>query len=66
MKSLSHCVGGTLLDIANNIGEENISKITLLTDATSNVGGCEALGQAYVDKLVARGMKTSTTGIWKP
>lgn len=65
-EALSHCVGGTLLDIANNIGEENISKLTLLTDATSNVGGCEALGQAYVDKLVARGMKLSTTTTWKP
>ncbi len=65
-EALSHCVGGTLLDIADNIGEENIRKLTLLTDATSNVGGCEALGKAYVDKLVARGMKTSTTKTWKP
>ena len=64
-EALSHCVGITLIDIANHIGEENIKKFTLLTDCTSNVAGCEALGQSYVDKLVSRGMKLSTTTTWK-
>jgi nicotinamidase-related amidase len=62
-EALSHCLGGTLWDIAENGGD--MSKFTLLTDATSNVANCENLGNDYVQKLVARGMKTSTTETWK-
>jgi nicotinamidase/pyrazinamidase len=64
-EALSHCVASTVTDIANNIGEENIRKLTLLTDASSNVGGCEHLGEDFIKNLVARGMKTTTTKTWR-
>ncbi len=62
-EALSHCLGGTLWDIAENGGD--MTKYTLLTDCTSSVTNCEKLGDDYVKKLVARGMKTATTGTWK-
>lgn len=60
-QALSHCVANTITDIANNFGDDNIKKFVLLTDATSNVTGFEAMGEGFVKAMVARGMKLSTT-----
>lgn len=60
-EALSHCLANTCKDIADNFGEENIKKIVLLTDGTSNVPGFENLGEEFIKELSARGMKTSTT-----
>lgn len=60
-EALSHCVANTITDIANNFGEENIKKFVLLTDATSNVGGFEFLGENFIKDMTARGMQLSTT-----
>ena len=50
--------------IADNIGEENIKKVVLLTDVSSNVLGCEKMGQEFLEKMVARGMRFSNTIEW--
>jgi nicotinamidase-related amidase len=57
----SHCLANTVTDTADWFGEEHIKKFVLLTDATSDVGGCEALGETFVKDMVARGMQLSTT-----
>jgi len=58
-EALSHCVANTVVDIADNFGEDNIKKIVLLEDTTSNVPGFEALGSDFLKKLTARGMRTA-------
>ena len=57
----SHCLANTVRDIANNFGEENIKKMILLQDATSDVGGFENLGEGFVTEMRERGMQVSTT-----
>jgi len=63
----SHCLANTVVDIANNFGEENIKKMVLLEDATSNVGDPPGttmftdMGEGFVRDMVARGMQVSTT-----
>jgi len=57
----SHCLANTVTDIANKFGEDNIKKMVLLTDATSDVTGCESMGEDFVNAMVARGMQLSTT-----
>lgn len=61
--ALSHCLGGTLWDLSENGCD--MQKFTLLTDCTANVDGCDSLGQDYVDKLVRKGLKLSTSQTWK-
>ena len=61
-EALSHCVANTIIDIANNFGEDNIKKFTLLSDCCSNVGGFEKLGQDFVSDMTKRGMKINTSG----
>lgn len=56
-EALSHCIANTVRDIANNFGEDNVRKLVLLTDCTSPVTGFEALGQAFITEMTARGMQ---------
>lgn len=57
-EALSHCVANTARDIAANFSVANYaSKLTLLTDTTSNVTGFEFLGDAFVKDLEAKGMR---------
>ncbi len=61
-EALSHCVANTVTDVANAFGDDSlIGKLTLLTDASSSVGGFEKNGNDFVTAMVARGMKLSTT-----
>lgn len=61
-EALSHCLANTVRDIADELSApEYVSKIHLLTDATSNVPGFEALGEAFVREMTARGMQLCTT-----
>lgn len=60
-EALSHCVANTVTDIANNFGDDNIKKLILLEDTTSNVGGFEKLGTDFVLAMVKRGMRTIKT-----
>jgi nicotinamidase/pyrazinamidase len=61
-EALSHCVANTGRDIAALFSDPKyVQKITLLTDASSSVGGYEFLGEGFVKELTAKGMKKSTT-----
>ena len=63
----SHCLANTVIDIANNFGKENIKKMVLLEDCTSNVSdppGTTLFTDAsdkFVKDMVARGMQISTS-----
>ena len=60
-EALSHCVANTVTDIADNFGDDNIKKLILLEDTTSNVGGFEKLGQDFVLNMTKRGMRVIKT-----
>ncbi|WP_035059791.1 hypothetical protein [Andreprevotia chitinilytica] len=60
-EALSHCVASTVRDLADQLGAANVSKLVLLTDCASPVAGFEALGQSFIDEMVARGMRTATS-----
>jgi len=61
-EALSHCLANTVRDIADCFGDPRlISKLVLLTDASSPVPGFEAQAQAFLADLTRRGMRTATT-----
>jgi len=60
-EALSHCVAITVNQVADNFGEENIKKFTLLSDCCSSVAGCEGLGADFIKNMTARGMKKTTS-----
>jgi len=53
----SHCVKHTVMDIANNFGEENITKFVYLEDTSSPVPGFEAEAESFIKEMTDRGMK---------
>lgn len=58
----SHCVANTCTDIADSFSDpKHIEKLILLTDAISPVPGFEQLQDDFINDMVKRGMKTSTT-----
>ena len=57
----SHCIANSVVDVANNFGEDNIRKLIYLEDACSPVPGYEHLEKAFLDEMTKRGMKVSTT-----
>ena len=58
----THCLANTVRDIANNFGDDSfISKLVLLTDASSDIPGFETHAQNFVNEMVNRGMQLSTT-----
>ena len=58
-QALSHCVANTIRDIADNFGEDNVRKLVLIEDTTSPVPGFEALADAFLRDMKARGMQTA-------
>lgn len=61
-EALSHCVASTVRGIVDAFTDKRyVEKLVLLTDASSNVGGFEFLGEAFIKDMKALGMKTSTT-----
>jgi nicotinamidase-related amidase len=61
-EALSHCVANTVRDIGACFSDPKyIEKITLLTDASSNVPGFEHFGKAFLDEMTKKGMRTDTT-----
>ena len=62
-EALSHCVANTVRDIANNFGDQNISKLVLLTDCTSSVYSpfvdFKKVSDDFIAEMKARGMKTA-------
>jgi nicotinamidase-related amidase len=63
-EALSHCMANTVQDIANEFGDDNIKKLTLLTDCSSSVSGFEKLGQDFVINMSKRGMKLAKSTEW--
>jgi nicotinamidase-related amidase len=62
----SHCLKTTVEQIADKFGDDSyVSKIVLLTDATSPVQSpyvdFPAIQEQFINDMVARGMRTSTT-----
>jgi len=60
-EALSHCLANTITDVANEFSNEQVERFVLLTDATSNVPGFEHLGKDFIDDMVKKGMRLSTT-----
>lgn len=61
-EALSHCLAATGRDLAAAFSDPRvIEKIVLLTDTTSNVAGLDFLGTAFVQDMVAKGMKRETS-----
>lgn len=62
-EALDFCMANTVKDIANEFSEDEVKKFVLLDDATSpvNAPGLEHLAQDFVDEMVAKGMRISTT-----
>ena len=63
-EALSHCVANTITDIATQFGNDNIKKFSFLEDTSSNVPNCEVMGQTFVKKMVAAGMRVTNTRDW--
>lgn len=57
----SHCVCNSLRDLISNFGDENIKKLVLLSDCTSPVPGFEKLQEDFINEMVGRGMKVTTS-----
>jgi nicotinamidase/pyrazinamidase len=58
----THCLANTVRDIAENFGDDSlISKLVLLTDASSDIPGFEPHAETFVREMTARGMQLSTT-----
>jgi nicotinamidase-related amidase len=61
-QALSHCLANTFRDAAEVFSDPAIiSKMVLLTDATSNVATFEKYGDDFIRDMKAKGMRTSTT-----
>jgi nicotinamidase-related amidase len=58
-EALSHCLANTLSDVAAEFGDDNVKKLVLLEDCTSNVPGFEQLGKDFVAKMVKKGMQVA-------
>lgn len=57
----SHCVKYTIMDIANNFGEENIKKFVYLEDTCSPVSGFESSATDFINEMTKRGMQITTS-----
>jgi nicotinamidase-related amidase len=57
----SHCVANTVRDLASELGNEVLSRMTLITDAVSPVRGFEGLQDAFLRDMTALGLRTGTT-----
>jgi nicotinamidase-related amidase len=58
----THCLANTVRDIANAFGDDSfVSKLVLLTDASSDIPGFEPHAQAFLNEMAGRGMQLSTT-----
>jgi len=56
----SHCVAATAEDLFGEMSAERLSRIVLIEDAMSPVGGFEAGATAFVDRARALGVRTMT------
>lgn len=60
-EALSHCGAVTMRGLFRAFSDKaTLRKTVLLTDAASNVPGCEKLGQDFLAEMTAAGMRTMT------
>lgn len=58
----THCLANTVRDIANSFGDDSfVSKLVLLTDASSDIPGFETHAQSFMNEMTGRGMQLTTT-----
>lgn len=60
-EALSHCVANSIRDVAAEFSEDQIKKFVLLEDASSNVPGCEKMGEDFVTEMTGKGMRIAKT-----
>lgn len=61
-EALSHCLANTVRDIVTQFGARDlVSKIHLLTDASSPVTGFEPYADDFIRDMTSEGMQTTTT-----
>jgi len=61
-EALSHCLANTVRDVADKFADPKyVSKLVLLTDASSNVPTFESYGDDFMRAMKAKGMRTATT-----
>lgn len=58
-EALSHCVAGTVRDLADVIGPEGTRKLVLLSDCSSPVRGFEPQAKGFVAEMRQRGMRVA-------
>jgi len=63
-EALSHCVANTIMDIIDNIDKENIKKITLIEDTTSNIPNFEKFSEDFIKNIKMMGVKIVKTSDW--
>ena len=57
----SHCVRATTEHIVENWGSEDFSRIVLLTDCMSPVGGFESAHADFLQRMAAIGVRCETS-----
>lgn len=58
----THCLANTVRDIVSNFADDAlVSKLVLLTDASSDIPGFESHAQSFLREMTGRGMQLSTT-----
>jgi nicotinamidase-related amidase len=62
----SHCVKATTEHIADNFGADSLSKLVILKDTISPVGGFEKQYEDFLRDMSARGLQVSTTADMLP
>jgi len=61
-QALNFCLANTFRDTVNHFNDPSVvTKMVLLTDATSPVPGFDALTDSFMREMTQRGMRTSTT-----
>lgn len=56
-QALSHCVADTLTDVIQSFGEDQAKKFVILEDTCSNVPGFESLGEEFIIRMKAIGVR---------
>ncbi|GGL98040.1 isochorismatase family protein [Pseudomonas asuensis] len=59
-EALSHCVAGTVRDIASYFGDSNLHKLVVLTDCSHAVPGFEHLAEHFIEEMKAKGVRCLT------
>lgn len=59
-QALSHCVANTMRDLIENFGSGSAAKIELVRNMSSNVPGCDKLGDEFLNWFESKGGQITT------